>query len=59
MYTKLTISKNPSDEQWYMAEYEDDEALNLAYQGTLSEAIDEALAVWGLQESEVYIEASN
>ena len=59
MYPKLTISKNPSDEQWYMAEYEGDEALNLAFQGTLSEAIDEALAVWGLQENEVYIEASN
>ena len=59
MCTKLTISKNPSDSQWYMANYKGIEVLNLAYQGTLSEAIEEALVIWGLQESEVYIEASN
>jgi len=45
-----------------MAAYSGDEgneALNLAFKGTLADAISESLSVWGLNEDEVFIEASN
>ena len=56
---KLTIFKDSSNNDFYTASYGDEEALNLAYKGILADAIREGLAVWGLDEKDVYIEASN
>lgn len=58
----LTISKQTDNNKYYMAAYSGDEgneALNLAFNGTLADAISAALSTWGLDENEVYIEASN
>ena len=58
----LTIFRDPSDRDFYTAHYSDDgdnEAQHLAYKGTLSAAIAEALSVWGLFEDDVFIDASN
>ena len=59
---KLTIFKDPSNRDFYVASYSGDDqgdAFSLSYKGTLADAIREALAVWGLDEEEVHIEASN
>jgi hypothetical protein len=59
---KLTIFKDPSKQDFYIASYSGDDqgdAFHLAHKGTLADAIREALMVWGLNEEEVYIEASN
>ena len=59
---KVTVMKDPSNNDFYTANYSADgenEAQNLAYRGSLSEAIEAALNVWGLNEDDVYIEASN
>ena len=58
----LTVFRDPSERDFYMAHYSDDgenEAQHLAYKGTLSDAIAEALSVWGLFEDDVLIDASN
>jgi hypothetical protein len=58
----LTIFRDPSARDFYTAHYSDDdenEAQHLAYKGTLSDAIAEALAVWSLFEDDVLIDASN
>ena len=52
---KLTVMKDPSNNDFYIAAYSKDEpneAHNLAYKGTLSDAIDSALSVWDLSEDE-------
>jgi len=59
---KLTIFKDPSNRDFYIASYSGDDpgdAFSLAYKGTLADAVREALAIWGLDEEEVHIEASN
>lgn len=59
---KLLVFKDPSKEDFYVASYTGDDpgdAFHIAFKGTLSDAIREALAVWGLEEEDVYIEASN
>lgn len=58
----LLIMRNPSDSDSYIAEYSDDEgneAHDLARGGTLNDAIEAALNVWGLTESDIHITASN
>jgi len=58
----LTVFRDTSDRDFYTAHYSadgDNEAAGLAYKGTLSAAIAEALSVWGLFEDDVFIDASN
>ena len=58
----LTVFKDPANPDFYTASYSadgDNEAHHLAYKGTLSDAIAEALSVWGLFEDDVLIDASN
>jgi hypothetical protein len=62
MTEKLTIFKAPLKGRGYIAHYSDDgdnEAHGIAINGDLSDAIRESLAVWGLNEEDTYIEASN
>ena len=59
---KLTIFKDPSNRDFFIASYSGDDqgdAFSIAYKGTLADAVREALAIWGLDEEEVFIEASN
>ena len=59
---KLIVMKDPSNDEFYIAEYSGDEgneAQNLVRNGNLSDAIEAALNVWGLSEDDIYIEASN
>ena len=66
---KLTIFKDTSDTSVYSAIYDseyystesgnEEEAHNLARNGTIYSAIDHALDVWGLNHDEVNIDAKN
>ena len=59
---KLTIFKAHHDRDFFIASYSGDDqgdAFSIAYKGTLTDAVREALAIWGLDEEEVFIEASN
>ena len=59
---KLTIFKEPLNGQGYIAHYSDDgdnEAHGIAINKSLADAITEALIIWGLNEEDIYIEASN
>lgn len=58
----LTVMKDPSNNDFYIGTYSGDEgneAQNLAYKGSLSDAIEAALNVWGLSEDDIYIVASS
>ncbi len=64
MKTKLIIVKDAADSNYYSALYCDNkgnelDANNFAYKGSLSDAIEEALLIFGLFEDDLYIEASN
>jgi len=59
---KLLVFKDPSKEDFFIASYTGDDqgdAFHLASKGTIADAIREALAIWGLEEDEVFIEATN
>ena len=53
----LTVYTQTDNQDFYMATYDDQEALNLAFKGSVTDAIDEALLVFGLTSDEVVIEA--
>ena len=58
----LTVMRDPLNSDNYIAKYSADEPHeihNLAFRGSLRDAITEALDAWGLAEDDVYIEASN
>lgn len=52
----LTIYNQTDNNDFYMASYNDEEALNLAFNGTVFDAINEALEFWGLDKDEINIE---
>jgi len=61
MYT-LTVSRDPTDDDYYIARYTGStsgKVWYLAHEGTLCDAINEALEYWGLDEDDLIIEASN
>jgi len=62
MKETLTIFKDTCDSNYYVAKYsinDSEEAHQLAYKGTLIDAITESLNVWGLSDEDVYIVATS
>ncbi|MDI4654575.1 MULTISPECIES: hypothetical protein [Pseudoalteromonas] len=52
----LSIFKQPDNNDFFMAAFNEEEALNLAHKGSYADAINEALCVWGLDVDSVIVE---
>ncbi len=59
MKKTLLIMKNAPADYFYSADFDGEEAHNLACEGSLIDAIQECLNLWGLQEDDINIIASN
>lgn len=53
--SQLQIATNPAAKGSYIASYKGEEALNLAYNGTYCDAVNEALILWGLNIDDVSV----
>lgn len=59
MTNKLTVMRDPTNKRAFIAEYNGEEAHNLAPTGRITDAIIEALMVFGISEDDIDIEATN
>lgn len=51
----LSINKQTDNKDFYMASFNGEDALHLAYKGTYADAINEALCLWGLHLDNVIV----
>ncbi len=59
MKKTLLIMKNTPNDYFYSADFDGEEAHNLACEGSLIDAIQECLILWDLSEDDINIVASN
>ncbi len=59
MKKTLLIMKDASNDNFYCADFDGKEAHQLAFEGSLIDAIRECLNLWGLSEDDINIIASN